>query len=128
MCQPMLTGLFTRWVFDSETSRFTARQNKTRSLENMVMFYFQGTRPEREIEIFFTTGRQKKRDFFSVDGFCSHCNTVFEAMGCFYHFCLCQELRPSLTEEDIERRSKKRERDALRRHHIPEKSFKVIEM
>ena len=29
----------------------------------------------------------KKNDCFSVDGFCSHCNTVFEAMGCFYHFC-----------------------------------------
>ena len=31
-------------------------------------------------------------------------------MGCFYHFCPCQELRPSLTEEDIHRGSKKRAR------------------
>ena len=58
--------------------------------------YFQRTRPECEIERFFTTGRQKKIDCFSVVGFCSHCNTMFEAMGCSYHFCLCQELRPSL--------------------------------
>ena len=94
----------------------------------MVMSYFQRARPEWEIESFFTIGRQRKIGCFSVDGFCSHCNTVFEAMGCFYHFCPCQELRPSLTEKDIQRGSKKRELDALRRHHIQEKGFKVIEM
>ena len=49
-------------------------------------------------------------------------------MGCFYHFCLCQELRPSLSEEDIQRGSKKRELDALTRHYIQEKGFNVIEM
>ena len=27
MCQPMPTGLYTRWEYDSETRRFTARQN-----------------------------------------------------------------------------------------------------
>ena len=32
MCQPM-PGLYTRWDSHSETSRFTPRQNKTRSLE-----------------------------------------------------------------------------------------------
>ena len=127
ICQIMPTGLYTRWDLDSETSRSTPRQNKTRSFENMVMSFFQRTRPECEIESFFTTGRQKN-DCFSVDGFCSDCNTVFEAMGCFYHFCPCQELRPSLTEEDIQRGSKKRELDALRRHYIQEKVFKVIEM
>ena len=124
----MPTGPYTRWDFDSETSRFTPRQNKTRSFENMVMSYFQRTRPECEIESFFTTGRQKKIDCFSVDLFCSPCNTVFEAMGCFYLFCPCQELRPSLTEEDIQRGSKKRELDALRRHYIQEKNFNVFEM
>ena len=128
MCQTMPTGLYTRWNFDSETSRFTPPQNKTRSFENMVTSCFQRTRPECEIESFFTTGRQKKIDCFSVDGFCSHCNTVFEAMGCFYHFCPCQELRPSITEEDIQRGSKKRELDALRRHYIQQKGFKVNEM
>ena len=62
MCQPMPTGPYTRWDFDSETSRSTPRQNKTRSFENMVMSYFQRTRPECKIESFFTTGRQKKID------------------------------------------------------------------
>ena len=47
-------------------------------------------------------------------------------MGCFYHFCLCQELRPSLNEEDIQRGSKKRELDALRRHYLQKKGFKVL--
>ena len=128
MCQPMPTGLYTRWDFDSETSGFIPRQNQTRSFENMVMSYFQRTRPECKIESFFTTSRQKKIDCFKVDGFCSHCNTVFEPMGCFYHFCPCQELRPSLTEEDIQRGSKKRELDASRRHDKQEKGFKVIGM
>ena len=49
-------------------------------------------------------------------------------MGCFYHFCPCQELRPSLTEEEIQRGSKKRDLDTLRRHYIQEKGFKVFEM
>ena len=92
------------------------------------MSYFQRTRPECEIESFFTTGRQKKIDCFSVHGFCSHCTSVFEVMGCFYHFYPCQELHPSLTEEDIQRDSKKRELDALRRHYIQKKGFRVIEM
>ena len=102
MCQPLPTGLYTRWDFDSETSRLIPRQNKTRSFENMVTSFFQSTRPDCKIESFFTTGRQKKIDCFSVDGFCFHCNTVFEAMGCFYHLCPCQELRPFLTEEEIQ--------------------------
>ena len=103
-------------------------KSKTCRFENMVLSYFQRSRPEWEIESFITTGRQRKNDCFNVDGFCSHCNTVFEAMGCFYHFCPCQELRPSLTEEDIQRGSKKRELDALRRHYIQEIGFRVIKM
>ena len=109
MCQPMPTGLYVRWDFHSESSRFIPRQNKTRSFEDMVMSCFQRTRPECDFESFFTTSRQKKIDCFGVDGFCFHCNTLFEAEGCFYHFWPCQELRPSLTEENIQRGSKKKE-------------------
>ena len=119
---------YKRWDLNSETSRSTPRQNKTRSFELMVMSYFQWTRPECEIESFCTTGRQKKIDCFSVDGFWTHCNNVFEIMGCFYHFCPCKALRPSLTEEDIQRGSKKRELDALRQHYIQDKGFKVFQM
>ena len=128
VCQPMPTGLHPPWNFDSETTRFIRRQNQTRSFENMVMSYLQRTRPECETQSFFTTGKQKKIDFFCVDKFCSHCNDVFEAMGCFYHFCPCLDLPLSLTEEDIQRGSKKRELDALRRHYIQEKALKVSKM
>ena len=37
----------------------------------------------------------KKIDCFKVDGFCAHCKTVFEAIGCFYHYCPCQKARLS---------------------------------
>ena len=49
-------------------------------------------------------------------------------MGCFYHFCPCQELRPSLTEDDIKRGIRKREFDELRPGNIQEKAFTDIEM
>ena len=50
MCQPMPTGLYTRWEYDSETKKFTARQNKSRSSENMVLSFFQQSRPDFKIE------------------------------------------------------------------------------
>ena len=89
MCQPMPTGLYTRWEYDSETKRFTARQNKSRSCENMVQSYFQQTRPDCKIESNVTTGSQKKIDCCSLDGICYHCHTIFKAMGCYYHYCPC---------------------------------------
>ena len=36
MCQPVSSGLYTRWNYDSESQKFMARQNKTRSFEIMV--------------------------------------------------------------------------------------------
>ena len=53
---------------------------------------------------------------------------MIEAVGCFYHFWSCQELRPSLTEEDIQRGRQKKELNALGRHYVQEKVFEVIEM
>ena len=82
------------------------------------MTFFQRTRLACKIEKFYTTGRQKKIDSFGVDEYCSDCNFSFEAMACFYHFCPCQELRPSLTEEDIKRGSEKRELEELRPGYI----------
>ena len=57
-----------------------------------------------------------------------HCNNVFEARGCFHHFCPCQDVRPSLTAEGVQVGSKKVELDELRRSYIREKGFIVIEM
>ena len=128
MCQDMPTGLYTRWEFDTDMQKFKARHNRTRNFENMVMSFYQKSRPECKIESFFTSGKQKKIDCFNVDAYCDHCKTVFEAMGCYYHFCSCQETRPSLTEQDIERGNKKREMDEMRREYIQEKGYKVEEM
>ena len=53
---------------------------------------------------------------------------MFEAMGCFYHYCPCQEARSFLTEEDIQRVNKKREIDLMRKQYIKEKGYNVVEM
>ena len=128
MYQPMPTGLYTRWEYDSDTKRFTARQNNFCSFENMVLSYFQQSRPDCKIESNVTTGSQKKNDCFSVDGICYHCNTVFEAMGCYYRYCPCQKAHPSLKDTDIERGVKKRQQNELRRDYIQQKGYQVVEM
>ena len=79
----------------------------------MVMSYLQSQRPEGTIESYYTTGNQKKIECFSVDRYCAHCNTVFEAMGCYFRFCSGQEARASPPEEEMQRG--KREHDELRR-------------
>ena len=95
--QTLLTVSYTHWDIDSETSRLTPQQNKTRSSENMVMSYFQRTRPDCKVESLYSTCRQKQID------------------------------RPSFTEEDIKRGSKNREFDNLRRSYIQEERFTLIE-
>ena len=85
------------------------------------MSYFQRMRPDWRIERFHTMGSQKKIDCFNADGFCAHCNTVFEAMGCFCHYFPCQEARPALIAEDIQRGPKKKELSETRRQYIEEK-------
>ena len=111
----MPTELYTRWEFNADLHRLKPRSNKAQPLENMVMASFQSSRPESKIESFYAAGTQRKIDCFSVDGFCAHCRTVFEALGCFYHFCQCQEVQPGLTGEDIVKGHRKRELHELRR-------------
>ena len=53
---------------------------------------------------------------------------MFEATGCFYHYCPCQEARPSLAEKDIERGNKKREMDQMGKQYIKEKGYIIVEM
>ena len=79
------------------------------------MSFHQELRPECKNQSFYTTGKQKKIDCFHVDGYCDHCKTVIEAIDFYYHFCSCQETRPSLSEQDIERGNKKRERGNKKR-------------
>ena len=49
-------------------------------------------------------------------------------MGCYYHFCPCQESRYSLFEEEIQRGIKNRELDEPRKQKIQEKGYNVIEI
>ena len=128
VCKAMPTGLYTRWEFDSDLQKFKARQNKIRKFENMVMSFCQTTRPEGTIESFYTTGKQKKIDSFTVDGFCGHCQTIFEALGCYYHFCPCGETQPNLSEDEFEFDIRKSESDKLRKFYLAKKGYKVIEM
>ena len=124
----MPTGLYTRWEYDSEKKTITARQKKSRSFANMFLSHFQRSRPNCKIEINFTAGRQNKIDCFSVDGICYHCNTVFEAFGCYYRYCPCQEARSSLTETDIERGVKKLQQDEMCRDYIQQNGYQIVEM
>ena len=106
MCQATPTGPYTRRELDSESGKFQPRQINTKSFENMVMSFFQRVRPQYKVENFYTAGTQKTIDAYSVDGFCKHCNTVFEIMGCYYHCRPCQKTRLCLTEEEIPRGNK----------------------
>ena len=49
-------------------------------------------------------------------------------MGCYFHFCHCQETRPSLTDDDIKQGTKKREMDELRKYCIREKGYSIIKI
>ena len=49
-------------------------------------------------------------------------------MGCYYHYCPCQEARPSLTDTDIERGLMKRQQDEMRRDYIQQKGYQSLEM
>ena len=61
-----------------------------------------------------------------MDGYCDLCKAVFGATE-YYHFCSCQEARPSLTHQDIERFNKKREMDDMRREDFKEKEYEIEE-
>ena len=128
MCQAMPTGLYTRLEFDSDLQKFKARQNKIRNFENMVMSFYQATRTECTNDSIYTTGKQKKIDSFRVDGFCGHFQTIFEALGCYYHFCPCRETQPILGKDKFENGIRKRESDKLRRLHLEKKGYKIVEM
>ena len=49
-------------------------------------------------------------------------------MRCYYHYCPCQEARPSLTYTNIERGVKKRQRDGLGRGYIQQKGYQIVDM
>ena len=71
----------------------------------------------------------KLTDCSTADGFWGHCNTLFESMCCFCHFCFRQEEQPAPpTEDDFQRRLKTRELFQLRKRFIEEKCYIVVQM
>ena len=50
MCHELPTGFYKRREDDFETDRFKARNNRTRSFENVVLSFYQELRPECKIE------------------------------------------------------------------------------
>ena len=128
MCQEMPTELYTRWKLDTDSQKVWARTNRSRTFENMPLSYLQSQCSECKNESYYTTGKQKKIDCFSVDGFCAYCTTMFESMGWYFHFCPCQEAKASLSEEETHRGIRKRENDESRRDYLKSKGWKNIEI
>ena len=106
-CQPMPTRLYTRCEVDADLQRFKPKQNKSRNSENMDMLFFQRMKVDCRIEKFYLGGTQKKIDDFNADGFCGHFNTMFDAMGSFFHYTPCQEAPPAWTEETVNEEQKR---------------------
>ena len=53
---------------------------------------------------------------------------IFEALGCYYHFCPCKKTQTSLGKDEFETGIWKRESDKLRKLYVEKKGYKVIEM
>ena len=124
----MPTGLYTRWENDAEKKRLIPSQNRRRRFENMVVDHLQNTRPACKIQSNHTTWNQYKIDNFSVDGFCGHCNSVFEAMGCFYHGCNCQMAKKEANAHIVKFWQEWRTFDAERKIFIIGKGFEIVEV
>ena len=119
------TGPYTKWEL-KEDNRFHPNKLRRSHFEELVLEFLQSKRPECSIQTQFNA-KQKKLGRFAVDGFCSHCSTVFEAMGCFYHFCHCQEKRRLLL-EDIEKGVKRRQSDAFQRRFLRSQGLNIVEV
>ena len=126
MTKSMPSGSYTKWEWSDSTEKFHPRRNTKSFFELMVTSYLQGTRPDCSIQTQFTHGKQKQFGPFFVDGYCAHCQTVFEAMGCFYHFHGCQDR--TVRENTLEEGMKRRERTVRRCHYLEQQGLSVIEI
>ena len=80
------------------------------------------------MEKFCVQRTQKNIESFSAEGMFAQCHTVFEAMGCFRHYCFCQAARHSPGEQDLERGKKKKLIDEMPKQYIKEKRYDVVDM
>ena len=100
MTKELPTGPYTKWELKKDNP-FHPNKLRRSQFEKLALELLQSKRRECCIQTQFNA-KQKKFDRFAIDGFCSYCSTVFEAMGCFHHFCHCQVKR-RLSSEDIEK-------------------------
>ena len=119
------TGPYTKWEM-KEDIRFHPNKHRRSYFEELVLEFLQYKHPDCRIQTQFNS-KQKRFGRFVVDGFCSQCSTVFEAMGCFYHFCHCQEKR-RLPLEDIENGEKRRQSDAYRKRFLKSQGLNIVEI
>ena len=86
--------------------------------------------PELNAKLRVTTQQEHRKKMIALMLmiFATICKTVFEAMGCYFQFCPCQEARPILTDADIKRGTKKSEMKELRKDYIREKGYSTEEL
>ena len=122
MSQSMPVGVYTRWKLDAIDGKFKIQRNGKLSYENRVMSFLKKQRPSCNIISIVTTGTQYEIGPYKVDGICLHCNTIFEANGCWFHFHDCKSYDP----EFEERVDKKRKYEANRNTFLKSKGYKIF--
>ena len=90
------------------------------------MSYVRRVRPQCILESLYTTGIQKKN--YSVDGFCGHCNTVFQAMRYFINNITRVKKLVHLSLRSKFKEALKKELGVLQKQYIQEKVHDVIEI
>ena len=93
----------------------------------MVMSCFQATRTECKIESYYTTGKEKKLIALVLMVIATIVRLSLKQWVVISILSLSRT-RPSLTDDDIKRGTKKREMDDLRKDYIREKGYSIEEM
>ena len=79
----MPAGPYTKCEYIEETAKFRPNRNWRSYFEQQVMDYFH---VNCKVQTQYINKKQKEIGRYLVDGFCNHCNTIFEAIGCFFSF------------------------------------------
>ena len=106
MMKDMPTGVYTKWELHEDTGLFHPRRSKRNYLECIALKYFQKQDAHCCIQTQSNQKSQKRTGVYLVDGFCSHCNWVFEVLGCYWHFCPFQE-KKRLHVDEVEKSAKR---------------------
>ena len=104
MSQSMPVEVYTRWKLDAFDGKFKIQRTSKLSYENRVMSFLKRQRPSCNIISIVTTGNQYEIGPYKVDGICLHCNIIFEANGCCFHFHDCTSYDPEFEERVAKKR------------------------